>query len=345
MEGAVRRFAAATALLALGCATAPKPPPPAPPRAAPAEAPIVDAPRRRGKPAILVATPDGDAFRKVRGALLKEIKRDFDVVTVVVTPATSPDEFNAQVDKIAPACSVVMDTAAVKLYRPYQRHRAAAGPNPPVVVMMSSAFEEAGGALDNASGVASEIPAVTSLVNLRSVIQRPVNRVGVLHRPAFRAFLERQKALAATEQITVVPVEVPASPSTADIRAALRSLKAAGGIDALWIMNDNELLRGEQVIADAWRPEVTALGVPVVVGTPALVGPDRLGTLAVVPDLDALGVQAANLIYEIAESDWRADDHPVELPISTETVVNLKQVKQRFGLRDGAMQRIDRTIE
>jgi putative ABC transport system substrate-binding protein len=213
--------------------------------------------------------------------------------------------------------------------------------------MMSSTFEEAGAALENASGVTYEIPAVTAFVNLRSVIQRPVNRVGVLHRPGFRAFLDRQKALAATEQITVVPIEVPATPSTADIRQALQSLqRTAGGIDALWVLNDNELLRGEQFLKDAWRPGAAALGVPVVVGSPALVSPEaHFGTLAVVPDLDALGVQAADLLYEIAEDEWSADDHPVELPVSTVTVVNMRQVRQKFGLREGAMQRIDKAIE
>jgi hypothetical protein len=343
------RAAAAIWLVVLGCAAAPKPPvsSPAsvPAASAAAEVALVDAPRRRGKPAILVAMPDGGAFRKLRGALLKEIKRDFDVVTLVVDAKTQPDAFSERVGRVAPACAVLMDAAAVSLYRAYQKSRPPSDPPAPVVVMMS-AYDEVGAGLANASGVASDIPAVTSLVTLRSVIERPVTRVGVLHRPAFRGFVERQKALAASEEITMIPVEVPAAPSPADVRAALQNLRR-GGVDALWIMNDQELLEAHDLAAQVWRPEVTAMGVPVVVGTPTLVGAgsDRFGTLAVIPDLEALGVQAANLIYDIAEDDWRADEHPVELPISTETVVNIGQVRQHFGLRAGALQRIDRAVE
>jgi ABC-type uncharacterized transport system substrate-binding protein len=293
----------------------------------------------------MVAMPDARQFRVVRGALLKEIKRDFDLVTVIVDGRSKGTDFEAQIERIHPACSVLMDAPAVKLYRAYQKGH----PGPataPVVVMMASTFEETGGGLDNASGVAHEIPAVTSLVNLRSVIQRPVTRVGVLHRPGFRAFLDRQRAMAATEQITVVPVEVPAAPTSADIRSALASLKGNGGIDALWVMNDNELLKGEQFLGEAWRPAVAALDIPVVVGSPELVSAAAsFGTLAVIPDLEALGMQAGNLIYDIAESDWKAEDHPMELPISTTTVVNLRQVRQKFGLREGALQRIDQVIE
>ena len=37
--------------------------------------------------------------------------------------------------------------------------------------------------------------------------------------------------------------------------------------------------------------------------------------------------------------------HPVELPVSTVTVVNMRQVKEHFGLREGASRRIDKVIE
>jgi hypothetical protein len=145
--------------------------------------------------------------------------------------------------------------------------------------------------------------------------------------------------------VTVVTEEVPADPTAADVRRALRALSVSG-IDALWVLNDNALLKDAQFLEVAWRPEIATMGVPVVVGVPTLVSAEaRFGTFAVLPDLDALGVQAANVLFEIAESDWRAGNHPVELPVSTLTVVNMRQVRQQFGLREGATRRIDRSIE
>jgi hypothetical protein len=305
--------------------------------------PLVDPPRRPGKPLVLVAMPDSASFRTVRRALVAEIQRDFDVATQIVSAQTDAAGFGAQVDAAHPTCLVLMDNPTVKLYRAYQK--AHQGPPLPALVVMSSFLEELRAELPNASGVAYEVPGVTAFVNLRSVIEKPVTRVGVLHRPSFRHFLERQKALAAKEQITLVPVEVPSEPSASDVRNALRALPGSQ-IDALWVLNDNVLLRDAQFLESAWRSELAALGVPVVVGVPTLVSAQaRFGTFAVLPDLEAMGVQAANVLFEISESGWRAGDHPVELPVSTVTVVNMSQVKQRFGLREGAARRIDKVIE
>jgi putative ABC transport system substrate-binding protein len=307
---------------------------------------FTDPPRRPNRPLVMLAMPDSEAFRAVRRTLVAEVKKDFDVKTEVVGMRTTPAEFSALVERNRPQCVVLMDNPTVKLYREYQHNRRAPGPPPPAVVVMSSFLEEVRSELANASGVAYEVPGVTAFVNLRSVIEKPVTRVGVVHRPAFRRFLDRQKVLAAREQITLVPVEVPTAPSALDLRSALRSLHDAGQIDALWVLNDNVLLRDARFLETAWRPAVANLGVPVVVGVPTLVTAEaRLGTFAVLPDLDALGVQAANLVFEVADSDWRADGHPVELPISTVTVVNMRQLREKFGLREGASRRIDKALE
>src|SRR3954469_22687020 len=98
----------ALALGAVALAACARHPPPATPAAAAASvnpaliAPIVNAPRRPGKPAILLAMPDAGSFRLVRAALLKEIKRDFDVITVVIDPALSPDGFGHQIERLRP---------------------------------------------------------------------------------------------------------------------------------------------------------------------------------------------------------------------------------------------------
>jgi putative ABC transport system substrate-binding protein len=304
--------------------------------------PLVDPPRRPGKALILIAMPDSTSFRSVRRALVEEIKKDLDVATHIVDGNTTLADFIAEIDRSHPACLVLMDNPTVRLYRTYQK--ASKAPLPALVVM-ASFLEELRGELPNASGVAYEVPGVTAFVNLRSVIERPVTRVGVVHRPPFRRFVDRQKLLAAKEQVTIVAEEVPADPSANDVRRALRALSMSG-VDALWVLNDNALLKDAQFLEAAWRPEIATLGVPVVVGVPTLVSAEaRFGTFAVLPDLDALGVQAANVLFEIAESGWHAGDHPVELPVSTLTVVNMRQVRQQFGLRDGAARRIDRSIE
>jgi putative ABC transport system substrate-binding protein len=312
--------------------------------AAATQAPLADPARRPGKPLILIEMPDSPAFRAVRRSFVDEIKSDFDVVTAIVDRHSTSASLGAQIDSVQPTCVVLMDNPTVRLFRDYQKHRA--GPPLPALVVMASFLEEVRGELANATGVSYEVPGVSAFVNLRAVVQRPVNRVGVVHRPSFRGFIERQKALAAREQITLVSAEVPADATAAELRRALRSLRSSGHIDALWVLNDNALLRDPQFMEDAWRPEVGLMGVPVVVGVSTLVSDEaRFGTFAVLPDLEALGVQAANVLFELSDNDWKASLHPVELPVSTVTVVNMRQVRGQFGLREGATRRIDKGIE
>ncbi len=327
--------------------------PAAPPPGAPAPASVVaaampaltDPPRRPGKPLAMVVMPDSPSFRTVRRALVNEVKQDLDIATFVIDARTSAADFTAKLTESGAAAVVLMDNPTVKLYRAYQNR----GPDKrgvvPAVVVMTSFLEELKVELSNASGVAYEVPGVLAFVQLRSVIEKPVSRVGVVHRAAFGPFIARQKILAAKEQITLIPVEVPVDANATDVKSALGKL-ARADIDALWVLNDNGLLRDAAFLERAWRQHILAMGVPVVVGVPTLVSAEaRFGTFAVLPDLDALGVQAADVLLDVADNEWRADDRAVELPVSTKTVVNMRQVRERFGLREGALRRIDRAVE
>lgn len=305
---------------------------------------LPDPPQRAGHPTVLVAMPDIESFRAVHRGLVAELKKDFNVVTWVVDARSTANGLAARLDAVHPACLVLMDNPTVRLYRAtLAAHRR---PPLPVVVVMASFLEDLRGELPSSTGVSYEVPGVTVFVNLRSVVARAVNRVGVVHRPSFRRFVERQKKLAAREEITLVPVEVSAQPGAAEVRAALRSLREGGRIDALWVLNDSGLLKDAEFLESAWRPELPALGVPVVVGVPTLVSAQaQFGDFAVLPDLEAMGAQAAGVLFDISESGWQAGAHPVELPVSTVTAGNLRRLQERFGLRPGAAARIDKVVE
>jgi hypothetical protein len=324
----------------LGCGSQPAS------RQAPPEPPaLVDPPRRPGRPLLLIAMPDLAPFRIVWRSLVRELEEDFDIATNVVKPGTPLPEFVQSIERERPRAVVVMDNPVLTLYRRHAASCPPASPAPPAVAVMTS-FLDALPDLGNTTGVAYEVPGVTAFVQLRSVIARPVQRVAVIHRPRFRGYIERQAHLAAREQITLVPVPVGAEPTVAEIRAALGQVRQLPQLDALWVLNDNGLLRDASFLDAAWRPETDRLSLPIVVGLSSLAAADaRFGMFAVVPDHDALGVQAAQLILKLAQTDWRADQHPIELPISTVTVANLPLLQRRFGLRPGAIDLVDRAVE
>jgi iron complex outermembrane receptor protein len=304
-----------------------------------------DPPAQAGAPLLLLAMPPAADFQDVRRALITEVKKNFNVSTFLVTPSTAPADLAQAIVRTAPTCLVLMNNATVALYREYQEtHRDQ--PLPPAVVVMTLFLEEVQASLKNTTGIAYEVPGVTAFVNLRSVIRAPIRRVGVVYRPAFRAFVERQKALAAREQIELVGAEVGKEVDGQGLRAALHTLLASDKVDALWLLNDNELIKNTQFLDETWRAEIAAAKVPLVVGVPNLVDPRTpLGSFAVVPDHEALGLQTANLIFELQDNGWRADEHGIELPLSVKTVVDLKQLRNNFGLQEDALHHIDRALE
>jgi hypothetical protein len=310
-----------------------------------AVAPVVDPPAQPGAPLLLLAMPPSADFQDVRRAFIAETKKNFNISTFMVSGATTPGDLAAAITRSSPTCLVLMNNATVALYREYQTaHRDEK--MPPAVVVMTSFLEELRGSLKNATGIAYEVPGVTAFVDLRSVIRAPVRRVGVVYRPRFRAFIERQKKLASREQIDLVAAEVGKEVDAPGLRAALHTLLAGDKVDVLWMLNDNELIKNAQFLDDTWRAELATAKVPLVVGVPNLVDPRTpLGSFAVVPDHEALGLQTANLIFDLDSSDWHADEHDVELPLSVKTIADLKQLRDSFGLKEDALRHIDRALE
>jgi hypothetical protein len=291
--------------------------------------------------------PDTTQTREVWTGLRDELQRDFALVAVRVEGSDAAADLSAAIERHRPNGIVLMNNPTVAAYRAYQQ-QAARKEFPPAVVVMTSAFDPLSGRphqLLAATGISYEVPLITAVTNLRQVIASPVDKVGVVVRPSLLGFVRRQATLAAREKIVVVEQAVSPSPNSSEIKWALRKLKSR--VDALWILNDDRLLT-PRLIADGWLP---GLGerpyTATIVGAPSLVSPRQsFGTFAVLPDHTALGVQAASLIFDLAEGGWALPaGGDVQLPVSTQTTVDLVQVRQRFPLRADGLQHVDRILE
>jgi hypothetical protein len=306
---------------------------------------IVDPPARNGAPTVLIAMPSSPIFVEVRESLVSEVQKRFTIHTFVVGPETTEKDLASAITTIAPACLVLMDNVTMNLYRQYQ----VANPNatmPPAVLLMASFVEEMQSRLRRATGIAYEVPGVIAFVNLRSVIRAPIARVGVVYRPAFGKFVAHQTALAAKEHVDLVSVSVPNDVTADELRDALHDLAEKSKVDAIWMLNDDALVRSPEFVDDAWRVELSEARLPLIVGVPNLVDPSfPLATLAVVPDHGALGLQAANLLFDLSESDWQVGRFPLEVPLSVRTVVDVRLVRANFGLRPEALKHIDSALE
>jgi hypothetical protein len=293
---------------------------------------------------ILVAMPDTPQTRQVWTGLGDELGKQYRLVALRVDGAGAADVIAEGIRRHHPAGLVLMNNPTVAAYRSYQR--AAGGDRfPPAVIVMTSFLTGRVTHVACATGISYEVPLITVVTNLRKLIASPLERIGVIVRGSQRAFVTGQAQLARREQISVTEQEVSADPSSSELKWALRRIK--GKVDALWILNDDRLLT-PRLIAEGWlsglheRPFC-----PTIVGAASLVSSRQpFGTFAVLPDHVALGAQAADLLFDIADQNWVIpDDAQVQLPLSTTTAVDLVQARAHFPLREDALRQLDRIVD
>lgn len=296
-----------------------------------------------GSEKILVCMPNTAQTREVLGGLTDELGADFQVVAVRVSSRDDFDLLDQAIRRHQPRALVLMNNPTVAAYRSYlARHPDAQ--RLPAVVVMTSFVEEHTLTRLGATGISYEIPLITVVTNLRRVLAVPVDRVGVIYREPLSRFVQQQTELARRERIAVVETVVSSQPNSSEVKQALRHTKQRA--DALWVLNDDILL-SPRLIAHGWLPGLNERPWrPVIVGAASLVSEAQsLGTLAVLPDHTALGVQAADLIFEIADNGWHLSEGvAAQLPLSTTTTVDLRIATERFELRRGALAQVDRII-
>jgi hypothetical protein len=301
-----------------------------------------DAPRRHAE-VVLLFLPASLHTREAWQSLSDELGESFDVITRPVSEQTGEADLAREISQIQPRCIVLMGNAATNLYLKYQKQHT--GTFLPTVVLMTSFFEEQYPLFHNTTGIAYEVPGITTFVNLRSFVYQPIQRVGVLHRPLFSSYVQKQARLARVEQVHVVPFELSRNPGPHEIRRGLDRLIRKERVDALWVLNDNVLLKPE-LIAKGWLKILHKNPIPVVVGVASLVDTRlHFGSFAMLPDHSALGVQAANLVFRLKDEGWNASLVPLELPLSIQSVVDLSWTREHLHFREDAIDRIDRIVQ
>jgi ABC-type uncharacterized transport system substrate-binding protein len=293
---------------------------------------------------VLVAMPETAQTKEVWTGLNDELGKECALVAIRAEGPGIADVIQQGMQKYKPSGIVLMNNPTVAAYRTLQRSSGAKR-FPAAVIVMTSFLDGQPQQLASATGISYEVPLITAVTNLRKLIATPVERVGVVLRPGLRGFVARQIALAKREQISVVTQEVGQNANSSELKWALRRLKSK--VDAVWILNDDRCL-SPKLISEGWLPGLNERPFkPTIVGAASLVSPSlSFGTFAVLPDHTALGVQAAGLVFDIADNNWSVpDDAEVQLPLSTTTSVDLVQARERFSLRADALKQVDRILE
>lgn len=291
---------------------------------------------------VVVFMPDTPQSQEVWQGLNDEIGQEFRLVAVQVEGPDSVDALRLAMERHEPRALVLMNNTTLAAYREYQSRYEHEQYPPAFAVMTSFLSQES--SLSRTTGVSYEVPLITVVTNLRKVLRTPIHRIGIVARRELTGFVRAQAALAEKEKISAVVEEVSATPNPAEIKRALRRVKRE--VDALWVLNDNHLL-SPRLIREGWVPGLNERPwLPAIVGAAPFVSPGaNFGTFALVPDHPSLGAQVANMIFDLADSEWEYDaEAAVQVPVSTVSTIDLIQARERLALRDDALQKIDRVL-
>ena len=296
-----------------------------------------------GRETVLVCMPETSQTRQAWTGLNDELGQEFGLIAVRIEGRDDAAIIAEAVKRHRPASVVLMNNPTVTAYRRYESALKPTKRVPNVAIMTS--FLQARRLGPNATGVAYEIPLITSVTHLRKILAERIDRVGVIYRQSLARFVSEQRELAAREQITIVGEAVSEAPNESEIKRALRVLK--NKTDAVWVLNDDHLLT-PQLISKGWLPGLNERPWrPAIVGAESLVAAElSFGTFAVLPDHTELGTQAANVIFDIADEGWvLPSTYQTQAPLSIKTTLDLVQVRERFHLLPEALAHVDRVLK
>jgi len=301
------------------------------------------------KEEILVFRAAGEKFSETYAGIKDDLEDDFilneKVIDSSMLPQTAINSIKADIVNIKPKLIVLIGNNPVRLYTSYQKQN----PHevfPPTIVMSALYVDRLIKQMQNTQGIRHEIPAVTSIRNIRSLIKQPVQRVGVLYREWMKDYIQLNAKFCKKEGIELIAVEIPNSFSVKSINYHLKHL-LNNEIDALWVVNDNGLI-SPQLVQNVWLPNIKEFSKPVIVGVEGLTSTSLdFGTFSTVPDQYALGVQGAGLIGDIVdEGIVQLEQTKVYEPLSIKKLLNIRLMQKRnIAINESKLETLDKLIQ
>lgn len=283
-------------------------------------------------------------FEEVMRGMNDDLEGEVTLNELLVKKGSSVSDIEKKFKQSPPDLVILMGNKAVNLYAKFQSKN----PDrkyPPAIAMAALFIDKFVTKLKNATAIRYEIPAVTSAVVMRTVLGKPIKKLGVVYREWMKDIIEENRRFCEAEGIELIGVQLPnkAKKMENEVKKALKQLDK--NVDALWILNDNSLLTGKS-IGKAWLPSRGKSKIPAIVGIKLFMTKFPLGSFAIVPDNYGLGAQAAGMIFELIENDFELEDTDIQQPVSVKKFVNVKTLDSKgVGYQSSKLSQVDEVIK
>ena len=296
---------------------------------------------------VLVIRPNGKDFKEVVKSLSDDLSNDAKIYETVIEPRINETAIDSAMRKYAPSAIVLMDNNSISYYKKFCKLSPDSAQSIPSISIMGILVGNAISGIENAEAISYEIPIVTSVINLRLLIGTPIRKVGIVHRELMKNLIEQNREACARENINIICRVIPnkAGSLSLPLKKAINELLTDEHVDALWIPNDNILI-SPAFLTEVWIPQVNKFKKPVIVGIEVLASPSLdFGMLAVIPDHNALGVQAASLIINAKENNWKVHTGNVDPSLSVYKILNLRKAQELYNIKKENCKNIDKILE
>jgi len=294
---------------------------------------------------LLVLRVQGKDFDLAMQGMKDELEEEFAINEMVIDKGTESDEIEKKISAVNPKIVVLIDNIAISKYKKFQAEFGNTGV--PVVCLMASFMNLAIKDMQNATGIFYEVPVVTSAVHLRSVLKNtPLGKIGVIHREFMGPLIEMNRIYCEKEKIDLVSYSIPNKRNFKSIiKKGLEKLYKDHDIDALWVTNDSSLIN-RKLMKSVWLPFAKRFEKPIIVGVEVLVNPKLdFGTFAVIPDPKESGAQAAEMVFDIMENDWKVVENIVAPPQSVFKILNLKRAVELSDVDEEKLETINKILK
>lgn len=279
---------------------------------------------------LVIFQPEGQAFEDVVRGLADDLDGEMDLVKVPAKDDLSVEDVNQALEANNPDALILLGNSALNVYKRYQT-KYPTGSFPPVIATAALFVDQSMVGVKNVSAIRYEVPAVTSLVNVRSMISKPLNKVGVIYRSNLANVVKDYVEYCKSEGIELITAEVPVTSKNMPNELSNNiTFLLKKKVDALLVLNDNRLLTSDNV-RRSWLPILKNRRVPVVVGLEPLVSSDlNLGAFAFVPDHYGLGIQTASMVWDLLDNDWEFEETEIQEPLSVKKTVNVHILNRKL---------------
>ncbi len=296
---------------------------------------------------LLVFRPEGKDFTEVLKGMKSELQGEYRIEEWLITADLKPEDMDIRIKQANPKLIILMDNWIINLFKKYQYALPDSAAVIPSVSLMAISLEKEIAGLKRATGISYEVPIITSAVNLRNIIGKPIPKIGVVHREFLNGFIADNSGYCKKEGIEIVSVALKNKEEDfkGSVKNALELLFQDRKIDVLWVPNDNVLLSVD-IIKTVWLPLIHKYQKPVIVGVETLVNPALgFGTFAVLPDHVELGKQLAGKILEISDSGFKVQSGSVNQPLSVIKILDLAQARKILNLGKERLGSVDKVME